>query len=169
MSRSRRLILSIYRGSSLTQLFIRRECRLCSSLVVFSSPPSLDTREDLRKSERARRDRLCNSRLDSLTVVLYWNKTPIELRTCYERERTWQGAFTPITFSATWKGLRQAWFDLVDRQSCNFDQDLTRRSGESSPNGISRINNVDLELRGQVFQKIAPLHTTISQIALKIW
>lgn len=30
MSRSRRLILSIYRGSNLTQLFIRWEYRLCS-------------------------------------------------------------------------------------------------------------------------------------------
>lgn len=37
MSRRRRLILSIYRGRSLTQLFIRRECRLCSRGILLAT------------------------------------------------------------------------------------------------------------------------------------
>jgi hypothetical protein len=72
MSRSRRLILSIYRGSSLTQLFIRRECRLRSRGGALSlSPARSQARTRGEATGRRRRKRRrgggadCAIRLDS--------------------------------------------------------------------------------------------------------
>lgn len=72
MSRSRRLILSIYRGSGLTQLFIRRECRLCFRGVLLSFVACACERgleEERWPGDRwdgRRKD--CATRLDSLTT-----------------------------------------------------------------------------------------------------
>lgn len=118
MSRSRRLILSIYRGSSLTQLFIRRECRLYSLVVSrrFSSHPRRSmqqkgTREEGEGGGRRRRrerERLCNPARFTYHV-LRRNETPIELRTCCSaRADVARCTHADHLFSATRKrGFRQ--------------------------------------------------------------
>jgi len=98
MSRSRRLILSIYRGSSLTQLFIRRECRLRSRGGALSLSPARSqartrgeaTGRRRRKRRRGGWGRLCNSARFS---------TRDEGARC-ERADDVTARCTPIAFSA---------------------------------------------------------------------
>lgn len=136
MSRSRRLILSIYRGSSLTQLFIRRECRLYSRGCALLFSVARCNRGLGEGGEQGERERLCNPARFTYHVRRR-NETPIELRTCCSELQ--QGALIVDLFGNCKRVSGRSNKRCSTLQSCNFSSRFDCWMNASQQN--QRINN----------------------------